>query len=177
MTRSIFAAIVAIVLAVPAYAMTNDSASIISLVRATEALAIDTTVTGPGWNSKTHPFVKLVGRETQPGGYIDSDRASIGFLDGGTQVMAVPLESGGSGGVFTQILFAQGPDDRQPYYAGAIESGGHLGVNITFHGIVAVFPDYGPNDPNCCPSKYAIETYSIAGRHLKLQSRRTAVKP
>jgi hypothetical protein len=163
--------------AVPARAMTTDPSSIIALVRATKALAIDATVTSAGWNLRTHPYVKLNGEQGQPGGFIDADRASIGLMEGGMQVMAVPLESGGSGGVFTQIVFAQGIDDRQPYYVGAIESGGHLNVNVTFHGVVAIYPDYGPNDPNCCPSKYAIETYVVAAHRLKLLSRHTVIKP
>jgi hypothetical protein len=176
-TRCLIAIVLGLILVQPAHAMTTDPASIIALVRTTRALALDRAVTGAGWNPKTQPYVKLVGRETQPGGYIVADRASIGLLADGTQVMAVPLESGGSGGVFTQIVFAQGIDDRQPYYVGAIESGGHLNVNVTYHGVVAIYPDYGPNDPNCCPSKYAVETFGIDARRLKLLSRRTTPKP
>jgi hypothetical protein len=176
--KSALAIVIATLVAVaPAFAMTTDSATIVALVRATPALSIDATVPSEGWNPKTHPYVRLKSAETQPGGFIDADRASIGLIEAGTQVMAVPLESGGSGGVFTQIVFAQGISDAKPYYAGAIFSGGHLNVNVTYHGIVAIYPDYGPHDANCCPSKYAIETYTLAGGRLKLLSRRISAKP
>lgn len=173
----ILALLAVMLVALPADAMTTDPASIIALVRATPELAIDTTLVAPGgWNATIHPYVKFKHNEYATGGFIDADYASIGTLDGGTRVMAVPLDSGGSRGVFTQILFAQGINDAKPFFVGAIDSGGHLAVNVTFHGIVAILPDYGPHDANCCPSKYAIETYTIIGRTLKLLARHTAAK-
>lgn len=163
--------------AIPMFGMTTDSASIIALIRATPALTIDTTVPQSfGWDPQTHPYVRSVDEHEQVGGYIDADAASIGLVAGGTQVMSVPLESGGSGGIFTQILFARDIQDATPYYLGQISSGGHLEVNITYRGIVATYPDYAVGDPNCCPSRYSTDTYTIVDRKLKLLSH-TAAKP
>jgi hypothetical protein len=163
--RGLLAALLALCTMVPAGAMTTDRASIIALVRQTKALTLQGT------------FVRFAGDGDQAGGDILPDFAAAGLLEGGTRVIAVPLESGGSGGVFTQILFAQGVDDAEPYYLGAITSGGHLNVNVTYHGIVATYPDYGANDPNCCPSKYAIDTYTIDRHALKRVSSRVVKKP
>jgi hypothetical protein len=163
--------------AIPLLGMTNDPASIISLIRATPSLTIDTTVPQSfGWDLQTHPYVRLGSEQAPVGGYVDADAASIGLVAGGTQVMSVPLESGGSGGIFTQILFARDVQDAAPYYVGAISSGGHLEVNITYHGVVATYPDYAAGDPNCCPSKYSSDTYTIVDRKLKLLSH-AATKP
>ncbi|MGB8797748.1 MAG: hypothetical protein WCC70_09375 [Candidatus Aquilonibacter sp.] len=156
--------------AIPLLGMTTDPVSIISLIRATPSLTIDTTVPQSfGWDPQTHPYVRLVDEHQQVGGYVDADSASIGLVAGATQVMSVPLVSGGSGGIFTQILFARDVQDATPYYLGAISSGGHLEVNITYHGVVAIYPDYAAGDPNCCPSKYSSDTYTIVDRKLKLR--------
>lgn len=50
-------------------------------------------------------------------------------------------------------------------------------MNVTYHGIVAISPDYGPNDPNCCPSKYERRVYDVSGRTLKLVARSQSAKP
>jgi hypothetical protein len=164
--------------AIPLLGMTTDPASIISLIRATPSLTIDSTVPQSfGWDPQTHPYVRSsVGEHEQVGGYVDADSASIGLVAGAVQVMSVPLVSGGSGGIFTQILFARDVQGATPYYLGAISSGGHLEVNITYHGVVATYPDYAAGDPNCCPSKYSTDTYTIVDRKLKLLSH-TAMKP
>lgn len=163
----------------PLEAMTNDSATIVALVRSTTQLKIDNTVPAPsGWDKATHPYVRVVGaREDLSGGNIDPDFAALGIMSDGTQVMAVPLESGGSGGVFTQIVFVRSDPYSKPYFAGFIDSGGHLAVNVAYHSIVATSPHYGPKDANCCPSSYDIRTYVVAGKQLKLVSAKTAAKP
>lgn len=162
----------------PAPAMTTAGDSIVALVKAAPALTVDPKVPPiGGWSAKTHPYVRVGKNEQTPGGAIDPDFASIGRLADGTQVMAVPLFSGGSGGIFTQILFAQSDQSSKPFYLGAITSGGHLAVNVTYNGIVAISPIYGPNDPNCCPSKYERRTYAVAGRVLKLVARSESAKP
>jgi hypothetical protein len=161
-----------------ASAMTTDSAGIVALIKATPELQIDTSVPEiAGWNAKTHPYVRVKSEGEGVGGFIDPDFAAVGTLAGGMRALSVPLESGGSGGVFTQIVFAQNDVDSKPYFAGTIQSGGHLAVNVTYNGIVAILPKYGPNDPNCCPSHYAIQTFLIVNKKLKLSSEKTVVKP
>jgi hypothetical protein len=163
--------------ALVASAMTTDAPSIIALVKASPQLAIDASVHPPGdWSPKTHPYVRVVGTEGS-GGFIDADFASAGIVAPGVRVIAVPLESGGSGGVFTQLIFAQSNLGGRPFFAGTIGSGGHLLVNVGYHGIEAILPKYGPNDPNCCPSHYLVQTYAIADKRLKLVSEKTVVKP
>ncbi len=148
----------------PLLAMTTSASEIWQLIRQTPQLSVSSGDVG----MKGEDFA---------GGKPLADFASIGRMNDGTQVMAVPLESGGSGGVFSQLIFAQGIDDARPYFAGSISSGGHLAVNVTYHGIVAVFPQYGPNDPNCCPKKYATQTYTIVHDKLRLLSTRVSAKP
>ncbi len=147
-----------------ASAMTTSASEIRQLIRQTPQL----TVNDYGVGIKGQDFA---------GGKPLADFASIGRLSDGTQVMAVPLESGGSGGVFSQLVFAQGIEDARPYFVGYISSGGHLAVNVTYHGIVAIFPDYGPNDPNCCPRKYATQTYTVVQKKLRRLSARVSAKP
>lgn len=178
MTKVLLTALAALLCAAPAAAMTSDPASIVALVKSAKGLTIDATVPPiGGWDKKTHPYVRVGTGKDAVGGAIDPEFASIGRLAGGTQVMAVPLFSGGSGGIFTQILFAQTDDSSRPFYLGSIDSGGHLAVNITYHGIVAISPVYGPNDPNCCPSKYERRVYDVSGRTLKLVARSQSAKP
>jgi hypothetical protein len=158
--------------------MTNDPAAIISLIKATSALAIDSSVPAPGdWDKRLHPYVRVARVEGMAGGNIDFESASIGRLADGTQVMSIPLQSGGSGGVFTQIVFAQAFSETKPRYVGEIISGGHLAVNVTYHGIVAISPLYGPNDTNCCPTHFKTRTYTVVDRKLKLVSQKTTAKP
>ncbi len=177
MKRMLAVLVLAACITAPALAMTTDSASIVALIKATPGLAFDRTVTAPaGFDPKAQPYVKFTRSDYELGGFLAADYASIGTMDGGLRVMAVPLDSGGSGGVFTQLIFVQGVNDARPFYAGAISSGGHLGVNVTFHGIVAIYPK-SPLDPNCCPKHFAIETYTIAGHTLKRVATRLVSKP
>lgn len=178
MLRGLLVVVALLTTVAPASAMIADAAGILALVKASPSLRIDPSVPAiGGWSSKTHPYVRVGAGDDTMGGAIDPDFASIGRLAGGTQVMAVPLESGGSGGIFTQILFAQADVSSRPFYLGAITSGGHLAINITYHGIVAISPVYGPNDPNCCPSKYERRTYDVSDRQLKLVATSQSVKP
>jgi len=159
-------------------AMTTDAATIVSLVKTSPQLTIDSSISPPGGaDPKTSPYVRIANDERGVGGFPDANFASIGRLSDGTQVMAVPLFSGGSGGVFTQLIFVQATEGTKPFFAGYIGSGGHLAVNITYGGIVAVSPVYGPNEPNCCPSKYETRTYVLRGRTLQQISDSIGAKP
>lgn len=161
----------------PVIAMTTDSASILALIKATSAFRLDRSIAPPGTlDSKTHPYVHFVKDEHLAGGFPDAQYASIGRMSDGTQVLAVPLFSGGSGGVFTQLIFAQ-KVDGDPFFVGYLTSEGHLAVNVTYHGIVAILPKYGPSDPNCCPSKFETDVYTIVDRSLKLITQRISTKP
>jgi hypothetical protein len=105
---------------------------IVALVKATPQLKIDRSVPpSSALDPKSHPYVNVLGApEGQAiGGYVTSELAHQGTLTSGYDVLAVPLDSGGSGGVFTQIVFAR--RGHVPFvYAGHIDSAGHLGVQV-----------------------------------------------
>ncbi len=154
------------------------TARIVELVKATPQLKIDAGVSSPAFDSTTHPYVKLLGvpEGEAIGGFLEGERAHEGTLTGGADVVAVPLESGGSGGIFTQILFMRS-GDRAFAYTGHIDSGGHLDVRIEGGVIVAILPYYGANDPNCCPAQRIVQTYTVRdGRLVKLSEKRSAIE-
>lgn len=105
-------------------------AHVVALVKATAQLEIDASVSSSAFDSKAHPYVEVRGvpEGETVGGFLMSERAHEGALAGREDVLIVPLESGGSGGVFTQIVFARGAN-RTFAYAG--------------HSIRAVISTYG----------------------------------
>lgn len=144
-----------------------------AIVKATPKLKIDPSVTSAAFDPKTHPYVNVRGaaQGEYVGGYLMSEDAHDGTLAGGEHVVAIPLESDGSGGVFTQVLFARS-GDRAYAYVGAIGSGGHLDVRISGGEIVATLPYYGANDPNCCPSKRIVQAYAVrSGKLVKISEK------
>ena len=152
---------------------------IVALVKATPQLKIDRSVPpSSAFDPKTHPYVDVLGApEGQAiGGYVTPELAHKGTLTSGYEVLAVPLDSGGSGGVFTQIVFAR--RGHVPFvYAGHIDSAGHLGVQVSGGKLVATLPYYAANDPNCCPSKLIIATYSIRDDKLRRTTQRIVPTP
>jgi hypothetical protein len=145
---------------------------IVALVKASPQLRIDDTLFSSAADAQTHPYVNVrIAPEGTIGGYLVPDGANAGTLSDGAYVLAVPLDSGGSGGVFTQIVFA-GRSAQNLSYAGYIDSGGHLGVSVDGGVIVARLPYYGDSSPNCCPKKYVVRTYAIRdGALVKLSER------
>jgi hypothetical protein len=145
---------------------------IVALVKGSAQLRIDETIFSSGFDAQTHPFVNIRNApEGTIGGYLVPEGAHSGTLRDGTYVLAVPLDSGGSGGVFTQILFA-GRSAKALAYIGYIDSAGHLSVSVEDGVIVAQLPYYGDDSPNCCPKKYVVRTYAVRGGALiKLSER------
>jgi hypothetical protein len=145
------------------------TAQILSIVKASPQLKIDRTVPPTSvFDAKNHPYINVLGvPEGQAvGGYLSAEDANYGPAAGGYQAIAVPLESDGSGGVFTQIVFARHGTGKYTY-VGYIGSGGHLKVEIKSNALVATLPYYGPKDANCCPSKLIVQTYAIHSGKLK----------
>lgn len=152
----------------------------IALVKSTPQLKIQKDApASDGFNPKTHPFVEIQGMPegNSYGGYLSADYSTQGVLTNGATALAIPLESGGSGGVFSQIFFVQAKGASQFRYAGHIDSGGHLGVVVSHGQIVARMPDYGANDPNCCPTKFLIVKYDIQNGKLRKLSEKTVPAP
>ena len=163
--------------AVTVCAMPTSTVDIIALVHHTSALKVDRSVPNiyPR-DVKDHPYIAIAhAREGTIGGFLDTGVARRGKLSDGTKVLILPLDSGGSGGVFTTIVFAQRVGGA-PWFSGYVTSGGHLGVVVNKGRIVATMPDYGPKDPNCCPSHYYRETYTLRNGKLALLARVTLAK-
>lgn len=145
---------------------------IVALVKASPQLRIDQTIFSSTSDAQTHPYVNIRSApEGTIGGYLAPEGARDGTLRDGTYVLAVPLDSGGSGGVFTQVIFA-GRSVSSIAYVGYLGSGGHLSVTIDGGVIVAQLPYYGDDSPNCCPKKYVVQTYGVRdGSLVKLSER------
>ncbi len=103
-------------------------------------------------------------------GWVDPNLVTDGFLADGQRVMIVPIDSGGSGGVFTALLFAQiGGRTR---FLGTLPSpAGHLGASLEAGRIVIRTPVYGASDPNCCPSALHYERATLHGTRLVTEDR------
>jgi hypothetical protein len=101
-------------------------------------------------------------------GYIDAATIDYGYQVDRTDVLIVPLWSGGSGGVFTTLVFTTYKGVQ--HYVGRIDSQGHLDVHLSAGMIAAVTPVYGPRDPQSHPSGYRTARYAIHdGRLLHLR--------
>jgi hypothetical protein len=149
---------------------------IVALVKTSPGLRIDDTIFSSASDAKTHPYVNIRNGPEEPvGGYLVPEGAHDGTLSDGTYVLAVPLDSGGSGGVFTQIVFA-GRDARALSYVGYLDSDGHLAVTIEAGLIVADMPYYGDDSPNCCPKQHTVRTYTVRnGTLVKLSEKRAPI--
>lgn len=150
----------------------------VTLIKASPQLTIDTSVPAmDAFPAKTHPYVRIAGApEGTVGGYLDTEYAHQGKLASGTVALAIPLDSGGSGGIFTQVVFV-GKSAAQLSYIGYVTSGGHADVEIKGGKIVARIPQYGRNDPNCCPSTLLVTTYDVVGGKLHETSHVTVPAP
>ena len=157
-------------------APTPAPAEIVALVKASPQLQIDETVFSSAYDAQTHPYVDIRnGPEGTVGGYLVPEGATHGELKDGTQVLAVPLDSEGSGGIFTQIVFA-GRDIAALSYVGYLSSAGHLDVRIADGLIVADMPYYGDDSPNCCPKEHTVQAYTIRhGTLVKLSEKRSPI--
>ena len=146
------------------------------MVAGSPKLRIDETIFSSALDAKTHPYVNIRNApEGTIGGYLVPEAAHRGSLTDGTFVLAVPLDSEGSGGIFTQILFG-GHDAGALRYAGYIDSGGHLNVEIRDGAVVADMPYYGDDSPNCCPKQHLVQTYTVRGGTLvKLSEKRAPI--
>ena len=161
------AAFAVLFLSAPAVACATTLAQLDALLASSSAIVREkppphSTVTLPRYIS-----VKGVSGST---GWVDPETVTDGFLANGQRVMMVPIESGGSGGVFTQLLFTQvGGATR---FVGTLPSAaGHLDAYIDGGHIILRTPTYGANDPNCCPSGLHFERATLHGIRLVTEDR------
>ena len=93
-------------------------------------------------------------------GFLMPETLSYGYLHDGQDLLIVPLGSGGSGGVFVDLLFTSVMS--KPYFIGVVPSEtGHLQVSIADGQILVETPVYKGNDPNCCPSAKHFIRYNL----------------
>jgi hypothetical protein len=97
-------------------------------------------------------------------GVLNASVVDYGYQADGHDVLIVPLDSGGSGGVFYTLLFTTVRD--RPTYAGYIASNGHLDVHLSQGIINAITPVYGPNDPQARPRAHKTVRYRLSGTTL-----------
>jgi len=172
MHRYLFAAVclsIGVVATAAASVLPTTASGMLALVKATPQLEVDPTLPNPS-GDRSSPWVRVKhSPEGTNGGYIAAEYAQHGTLSDGLQVLALPLNSGGSGGVFTQLIFAA-HSARAPHYVGYLSSGGHLGVHVVHGALVAEYPDYAENDAQCCPSHYLHQKYAIVDGKLHLVS-------
>ena len=112
-------------------------------------------------------YVSIKGDGAAPG-YLDAAAIDYGYQVDRTDVLIVPLISGGSGGIFTTMIFTTYKGIQ--HYVGRIDSQGYLDVHLSAGLITAVTPVFGPHDAQARPSGHRTEHYAIHdGRliHLK----------
>ena len=99
-------------------------------------------------------------------GFLMPSAMDYGFLGDGQDVLIVPLGSGGSGGVFVDLLFTS--IKTKPYFIGVIPSeSGHLKVYISGGQIVVNTPVYKSGEPSCCPSTRHFTRHELMRNSLK----------
>jgi hypothetical protein len=103
-------------------------------------------------------------------GWVDPGVVQVGLLAGGQPVMIVPIASGGSGGVFTTLLFTTLRGATR-FVAPLQSASGHLDVYLDGGRIVVKRPVYKANDPNCCPSGFRYERATLRGTTLVVLDR------
>jgi hypothetical protein len=127
------------------------------------------TQTPPMPDSDGRPEYQVAG--AQLGGFVSPELVDDGFLANGQEVLIVPLVSGGSGGVFTTLLWTRTGGGAWEF-VGPLQSGaGHLAVYILSGKLNVVTPIYVGNDPNCCPSNRRHEIDTLQGTKLRVLER------
>jgi hypothetical protein len=122
----------------------------------------DAASVDPGF-AKRARYVIVPGADGRSG-WVTPDDVTDGFLADGQRVMAVPINSGGSGGVFMALLFTQiGGTTR---FVGTIPSpDGHLSVSVNGGHLVIQTPIPG-GGANCCPWALHFERATLHGIRL-----------
>ncbi len=96
----------------------------------------------------------------------------------GIEDAVVPIASGGTLGDIAYVVLAPTPNGVKalPMQKGVTSSGG-IAVNVVAGKLIDTRPEYGPNDPNCCPSMLRETTYAWNGKELAVVSTVTVPNP
>ena len=151
----------------------KDPAHVLPLLAHTPGLVRATPVPG---DTIDLPYFRLQTPNGPFEGYVNPDIGiTQGTLANGQKVVAAPLLSGGSMGAPYALLYTQVHGAWK--YVGYLPSpGGHIGVDVKNGQLVVKTPEYGPSDPNCCPSHILVEYDTLNGITLK-KLRTERVKP
>ncbi len=125
---------------------------------------------------KTAPVQQLL---TATGGQFVASQVIYADLTGnGVEDAVVPISSGGTLGDIAYVVLAPGPNGvvALPMQKGVTSSGG-IAVKVVGGKLVDIRPEYGPNDPNCCPSMLRETTYAWNGKELAVVSTLTVPNP
>ncbi len=159
-----FAAFLALLMATaaaPAWAGLYETKNVAALIASTPQIKPAVPAV-PNYNG----FKSVDVRGANVGGFVIPASIDDGFLATGQEVLIVPLNSGGSGGVFTTLLWTKQSGVWK--FVGYIPStNGHLSVYIEAGQLNVVVPVYGTGEPNCCPSKHRYTTYTLNGIRMK----------
>ncbi len=115
----------------------------------------------------TLPFAYYRLKGTDVSGFVIPNLIGDGYLSNHQEVLVVPLDSGGSGGVYHVLLWTRvaGATWR---FAGQITSpDGRLDVSINEGELLAVLPKRAPSDADCCPSGHNDVRYTLDGTALR----------
>jgi hypothetical protein len=113
------------------------------------------------------------------GGEFVQSQVIYGDLTGdGIDEAVVPVSSGGTMGDIAYVVLtpAGGGVAALPMAKGDTSSGG-IAVSIDGGKLVDTRPQYGPNDPNCCPSLLRKTTYTWDGQQLAVASTASVPNP
>ncbi|MBF6600896.1 MAG: hypothetical protein IVW36_10350 [Dehalococcoidia bacterium] len=113
------------------------------------------------------------------GGAFVASQVIYGDLTGdGIDEAVVPLASGGTmGNIAYVVLTPSGSGvSALPLPKGDASSGG-VAVSVVGGKLVDTRPQYGPNDPNCCPSMLRKTTYGWDGGKFVVASTETVTNP
>jgi hypothetical protein len=99
-------------------------------------------------------------RGTNIEGFVIPSEVQQTFVIPGQQVLLVPFESSGTGGMFATLVWAY--ERGTWHYAGYIASpNGHLRLRPEGRYLQALTPVYKSSDANCCPSARRLTRYTL----------------
>jgi hypothetical protein len=99
-------------------------------------------------------------------GFLNPTLDDYGYLANGTDVLIVPMVSGGSGGIMYTLLFTS--IATKPAFIGYVPStSGHLNVYIDEGRLMVETPVFKGKDFSCCPSGHHTVVYDVVGTALQ----------
>ncbi|HEY7801354.1 MAG TPA: hypothetical protein VIE40_01650 [Dehalococcoidia bacterium] len=113
------------------------------------------------------------------GGQFVQSEVLYGDLTGdGIEEAVVPISSGGTMGDIAYVVLTPSGSGvaAVPMAKGDTTSGG-VAVSIDGGRLIDTRPQYGPNDPNCCPTLLRKTTYAWDGQQLSVASTASVPNP